>query len=245
MRRLLASIHDVTPAHAERLDRLVPLVEEHVGQGRYALLVVPNFGGHSRISGSPVFARRLRGWANSGSEVFLHGFTHQDDSRHRSIAARFKASHLTAGEGEFLGLSYREAKARLVDGRALIEDLIGRRVAGFIAPAWLYGSGARRAIADLGFSLAEDHFRVWRPESGEIVARGPVLTYASRTRLRLASSLLWSRAATTLLSRIPNMRFAVHPGDVRSPALLGEIGRALASFTRTHSPSAYSELLAA
>jgi hypothetical protein len=34
-------------------------------------------------------------------------------------------------------------------------------------------------------------------------------------------------------------------GDVRSPALLGEIGRALASFTRTHSPSAYSELLAA
>ncbi|MGQ2930570.1 MAG: DUF2334 domain-containing protein, partial [Sphingopyxis sp.] len=65
-RRLLASIHDVTPVHAERLDRLVPIVEAIVGPGRCALLVVPDFHRQGLLTGDPKFARRLRGWADAG-----------------------------------------------------------------------------------------------------------------------------------------------------------------------------------
>ncbi len=242
-RRLLVSIHDVAPFHLRRLETLVPLVEQAVGKGRFALLVVPDFHRAGRVCDDPAFARSLRGWAGDGCEIFLHGFTHLDESTHETRAARIKAQRMTAGEGEFLGLSHSEATRKLVEGRAMIEDATGCPVAGFIAPAWLYGADSRKAIADQGFDLAEDHFRVWSPRSGEIVARGPVITYASRSIPRLLGSLLWSRIATVALARATTVRLAVHPHDVDAPELVAEIERALAAFTHSHIPSAYHDLL--
>jgi predicted deacetylase len=241
-RRLLASIHDVTPFHLERLDRLVPLVERVIGDGHFALLVVPNFHRAGLIKDNLEFARRLRGWATAGCEIFLHGFTHLDESVHVSRSARLATQQLTAGEGEFLGLSHSAATHRLVEGRAMLEDMIGHPVSGFIAPAWLYGRDSLTAISDQGFTLAEDHFRVWNPQNGQTLARGPVVTYASRSKLRLMSSILWSRVATLVLSRARTVRFAVHPHDVDSPALVREITRALRAFAATHRASAYSDL---
>jgi uncharacterized protein len=241
-RRLLASIHDVTPHHADRLDHLVPLVENIVGPGRYALLVVPDFHRSGTLRGNRAFERRLRGWADAGCELFLHGFSHIDESIHTSRAARMKAKKLTAGEGEFLGLTYDDATRRLVDGRSMMEDIIGRPVAGFIAPAWLYGSDSLTAITDQGFTLAEDHFRVWNPQTNVVLARGPVITYASRSLPRLASSILWSRIATIALAKAKAVRFAVHPHDVDAPRLMREIRRALCALTVTHKPSGYVDL---
>jgi uncharacterized protein len=220
-------------------------VEKLVGKGRFALLVVPDFHRAGRICDDPAFARKLRGWADDGCEIFLHGFTHLDESAHVTRAAHIKAQRMTAGEGEFLGLSYAEASRKLSEGRAMIEQAIGRPVAGFIAPAWLYGTDSLRAIADQGFDLVEDHFGVWNPQSGETFARGPVVTYASRSRLRLFSSLLWSRVASTLLSKAKTVRLAVHPHDVDAPELLTEIARALTAFAHSHTPSGYRELLSA
>jgi uncharacterized protein len=244
-RKLLASIHDVTPHHAARLDRLVPLVEGIVGAGRYALLVVPDFHRKGVLTAAPAFARRLRDWADAGCEIFLHGFTHLDESEHEDAAMRLKAQRMTAGEGEFLGLSYDDASGRLREGRAMVEDIIGRPVTGFIAPAWLYGEDSLRAIAAQEFALVEDHFRVWQPETGRVLTKGPVVTYASRSPMRLASSLLWSRIATLLLSRARAVRFAVHPHDVDSAALISEITRALTAFARSHSPAHYADLVEA
>ena len=243
-RRLLASIHDVTPCHSRRLERLVPLVEERVGAGNYALLAVPDFHGQGGIDSDPAFAARLRGWADDGCEVFLHGYAHRDTARHAGALSRLKASHLTAGEGEFLGLDQATASRLLIDGRNRVEDVIGRPVAGFIAPAWLYGEAALRAIAELDFPIAEDHFRVWHPPSGRVLARGPVITYASRTPTRMLSSLLWSRIATWVLKPCSAIRLGVHPHDVDAPELLREIERALRALSRTHRPSRYADLLA-
>ena len=241
-RRLLASVHDVTPVHAARLDRLVPAVEAIVGQGRFALLVVPDFHRKGSLTGDAGFARRLRGWAEAGCEIFLHGFTHVDESRHAGAVARWKASRMTAGEGEFLGLSTRDAEARIAAGRDMVEQLTGRPIAGFVAPAWLYGEDSLAALAAQNIRMIEDHFRVWNPQTSAVLARGPVVTYASRSRARIASSILWSRLATTLLAPAPVVRVAVHPHDVDSPRLMVEIARALASFARSHRPSAYADL---
>lgn len=241
-RRLLASIHDVTPVHAARLDRLVPIIEAAVGPGRYALLVVPDFHRQGPLTGDPQFARLLRGWAEAGCEIFLHGFTHVDESRHAGVAARWKASRMTAGEGEFLGLSRREAEARIVEGRDMIEQMIGRPIAGFVAPAWLYGEESLAALSAQNIRMIEDHFRVWNPQNSAVFARGPVVTYASRSRMRIASSILWSRLATVLLARASTVRLAVHPHDVDSPRLMREIVRALGVFARSHRPSAYLDL---
>ena len=67
-------------------------------------------------------------------------------------------------------------------GKALVEDITGRAATGFIAPAWLYSEGARAALADAGFALAEDHARVWRRRAAASSHAGPVITWASRTR---------------------------------------------------------------
>ncbi len=238
-RLLLASIHDVAPRFEPQVDRLMSEIEPFVGS-RLAMLVVPNHWRTGGIRPGSPFASRLRGWADSGVEIFLHGYYHRDEQEHRGLD-RLRARFLTAREGEFLGLSRAQAGKRIADGRALIEDIIGQPVAGFIAPAWLYGPGAHAALAASGLRLAEDHWRVWSPANGRILARGPVITWASRTRGRLASSL----AAAAILGRFAPqrvLRIAVHPRDCGSPALLASIRRTLARATASRTPARYLDL---
>ena len=227
---LLASIHDVGPRFESEVDRLVDRLEAHVGPGCFAMLVVPDHWGGAPLSAAPAFATKLRRWADSGVEMFLHGWSHRDDSAHDGAAA-WKAKHMTAGEGEFLGLDQPEAARRLRAGRAVVEDAIGRPVSGFIAPAWLYGPGARAAIAAERFALAEDHMRVWNPVSGAVLARGPVITWASRSKGRIASSLAFAALARVALQPLRTVRIAVHPGDAHVPSLLRSIDATFAAFS--------------
>lgn len=235
---LLSSIHDVSPRFERQVDDLAGLIERASGSTRFAMLVVPDHWDSAPIARDPAFQRRLRGWADAGIEMFLHGWRHRDDR-----PTGFKARHLTAGEGEFLHLDRAEAERRLADGRKLIEDAIGRPVTGFVAPAWLYGPGAHEALRNLGFPLAEDHFRVWRPADGTVLARGPVISWASRSRGRIASSLLFAGLARTALGPQRVVRIALHPGDTRVPSLLTSIDRTLRRFARTHRLAGYAELV--
>lgn len=243
-KRLIASIHDVHPGSLPAVERLAAQFDRHLGGQRYAMLVVPEHWNGSAIRGDAAFARKLRGWADQGIEMFVHGWYHQDRSEHSGVAA-FKAKHMTASEGEFLGLSREDAANRMAEGKALVEDMTGRPVAGFIAPAWLYGPGAHEALAKSGFALAEDHMKVWKPATGEVVAKGPVITWASRSGPRTASSLLAAWAGRNFLGPLDTVRVAVHPGDVTKPSIVDSIDRTLAAFTRRRTPARYADLLAA
>ena len=238
-RLLLASIHDVSPRFEPQVDRLVEELEPWTGQ-RFAMLVVPNHWGDSPIRAGSSFASKLRDWAAAGAEILLHGFYHRDEQEHRGLD-RLRAKHLTASEGEFLGLSRAEATRRIVEGRALIEDITGGPIAGFVAPAWLYGPGARRALADCEIPLAEDHLRVWSPANGRLLARGPVITWASRTPARLLSSIM---AAAALRRFAPQraLRIAVHPGDCGSPALVASIRKTFAAASGSRTTARYGDL---
>lgn len=238
-RRLLASIHDVGPRFESQVDQLADRLSRHLGGRRFAMLVVPDHWGQAPLVGARAFQARLRAWAAGGVEMFVHGWTHRDDNPSKS----FRARHMTAGEGEFSALPQAEALRRMKDGRALIEDIMGRPVAGFIAPAWLYSAGARAALGEAGFAMAEDHMRVWRPADGAVLARGPVVTWASRSRARIRSSLAFSAIARTALKPIRTLRIAVHPGDTTVPALLDSIDASLASAVRTRAVGRYSDLV--
>ena len=241
-RLLLASIHDVSPRFESEVDRLLDLLQPHVGS-RLAMLVVPNHWGDAPIVAGTPFAARLRAWADAGIEMFLHGYFHRDDSSHEGKADRFRAHLMTAGEGEFLGLSRDAASSRIAEGRAVVEQVIGRPIDGFVAPAWLYGEGALQALCDCGIRLAEDHLRVWSPASGRQLAWGPVITWASRSRPRLASSL----AAAALLRRAPiaALRIGVHPPDVNHEALVRSIGKTFSRASSNRHVARYGDLLAA
>jgi len=241
-RLLLTSIHDVSPRFEGEVDSLLDLLWPHVGD-RVAMLVVPNHWGDSPIIRGSAFAGRLRAWADAGAEIFLHGYFHRDESSHQGAGDRIRARFMTAGEGEFLGLTRSAASSRIAEGRALLEDVIGRRVDGFVAPAWLYGEGALAALAECSIPLAEDHMKVWSPVSGERLAKGPVITWASRTRLRLASSLV--AAGALRHAPLDVLRVGVHPPDCRHAAIVGSIEKTLTRGLRSRRAGRYSELLAA
>jgi predicted deacetylase len=236
-RLLLASIHDVGPKFEHEVDQLAERLDRLLGGPRFAMLVVPDHWDEAPLSAATAYARRLRDWADAGVEMFVHGWSHRD-----AAPAGFAARHMTAGEGEFAAIGRVEALARMRRARAVVEDATGRAAAGFIAPAWLYSEGARAALADAGFALAEDHFRVWRPADGAVLARGPVITWASRSRGRRLSSLGVAAAARTLLRRQRVVRIAVHPGDIGRPELLASIDATVAAFARTHRPARYGNL---
>lgn len=237
MARLLASIHDVGPRFEREVDQLAARLERQLGAARFAMLVVPDHWDRAPIAGNAAFAARLRGWADAGVEMFLHGWRHLD-----AAPRGFRARHMTAGEGEFAHLNEAEARARLRRGRVVIEDAIGRPVAGFVAPAWLYGPGALAAVRAEGFALAEDHIKVWRPADGAVLARGPVITWASRSPARIAGSRAFAALARHALRPLPTVRVAVHPGDTAVPALLTSIDATLAALLPGRRPARYADL---
>jgi predicted deacetylase len=240
MKRLFASIHDVSPRFEPQVDALYDRLSGLLGGPRLAMLVVPDFEDGAPLSANPAYAAKLRGWAAAGVEMFLHGWCHRDDAKVRG----FMQKHMTAGAGEFAQLTRDEANRRLTEGRKVVEDAIGQTVAGFIAPAWLYSDAAKDALKDQQFALAEDHLRVWSPVSGEIVAKSPVITWASRSKPRVLSSLFVAAAARAAPWALKDARIAVHPGDTTVPALLDSIDATYAKFVRTHTPSRYADLLA-
>jgi predicted deacetylase len=237
-RLLLTSIHDVSPRFESPVDRLVEKLSRHVGQN-LAMLVVPNHWGDCPITPGSPFASRLRSWAEAGIEMFLHGYFHRDDCDHHLGSDRLRARLMTAGEGEFLGLSKPEASRRIATGRSLIEDVIGRPIDGFVAPAWLYSEGTLEALADQRIAIAEDHLRVWSPRTGATLGVGPVITWASRTRLRAASSL----GAAALVRRLPLkvLRVGVHPPDCDHPPILRSIEKTIAAAAKGRTAARYSE----
>jgi predicted deacetylase len=241
---LLTAIHDVSPRFANEIDILFDRLAPSAGSENIAMLVVPDFWGIASLTKAPAFRRSLRSWSDQGVEIFLHGWHHRAEHVPQSRYDRFRGKYLTAGEGEFLAMDRASATRKMRDGRKLIEDITGSPVSGFIAPAWLYGTGAHEALAEVGFALAEDHMHVWNPVSGETLATGPVVTWASRSALRTASSLAFARIAPAILSRAPVARIAVHPGDVSKPSILSSIDHCMSRLGRQgRVHGRYSDLL--
>lgn len=239
-RLLLASIHDVSPRFESEVDALVDRLGSRLGH-RLAMLVVPNHWASAPVNPRSAFATRVRAWSDAGIEIFLHGYFHQEHRRAPTFADRLRGRLLTANEGEFLSLSRHEAIQRITRGRHLLQDIIGRPITGFVAPAWLYGTGAMEALEACEVDIAEDHWKVWSARSRRVLARGPVVTWASRTPLRMATSL----AAASVLRELPVrvLRVGVHPPDVHQPALLRSVDATLNVTLNGRCVAAYSELL--
>lgn len=244
-RRIVVSVHDVTPRHFDRLARIERFLRDAGLAGRYAMLVVPDFWRQWPIADHPRFQQWLRSRAAEGVEMILHGYHHLDETPHPHAAARWKARLATAGEAEFLGLDAAEATARLRRGKDEIESILGTPVEGFIAPAWLCGKGAASAMREGGFRYTEDHWGVWCPSTGRMLARSPVVSYASRSRARMEASLLWSAASRVALARAPVVRLAIHPADFGHERLVRAIDRTLRGFLAAREPCLYRDLLTA
>ncbi|MFO0667085.1 MAG: polysaccharide deacetylase family protein [Polyangiaceae bacterium] len=213
------SLHDVSPAFREEVDAAIALC------GTFgikpALLVVPNHHRKAPLEEDGAFASRLRELQADGFELFLHGYFHRSEPTQRSgLSGFFRQRVVSAGEAEFAALNETEGCARLDRGLGLLERL-DLRVDGFVAPAWSFSPWLVPALAVRGIRYTEDHLRIYDP-SARKVRSSLVLNFATRSVGRLASTVLYCRAARPMAAVLPT-RVAIHPGDMRSSVAKSEV----------------------
>jgi predicted deacetylase len=227
------SIHDVAPATWPECLRLLELLAPW--SIRVTLLVVPDFHGRGRSDHDPSFIAALQRRVSGGDEVVLHGFTHRDDApAPRTLRDWWRRRVITDSEGEMAALGQAEAAARIASGIALLRSA-GLPPAGFIAPAWLIGRGARAALArsGLGYTSTRDEL-VALP--GWTTVTAPSLVYSTRSRLRRLVSRVWNARRLRLFAGTPLVRVALHPADARHPAVLGHWTSVLSALAADRSP---------
>ena len=239
--RALYSLHDVTPAKEalcfQALDHLRAL-----GVHKVALLVVPDFHGRADLREFPAFCAALKQRLLPGDEVLLHGYWHLADTQPSDAFGALKAAALTAGEGEFQALTYAEARTRIDHGLQVLDDALGLRPTGFVAPAWLQNPDVRQAVADAGLGFCEDQLRIWPTSRAPILS--PAISFASRTPTRLWGSIAASYVTGRALPRLPVARLAIHPNDYRSSHLRSAITRVISDWQTRTIPSRYDEVFA-
>lgn len=213
---LCVSIHDVAPSTWDGCERLARAIRE-VGDIPLTWLVVPHY--HGNTERSPDMEARLAELLARGHELALHGYTHLDPEPVRgTLVSRFWRGVYTTREGEFSALTEEEARRRIRLGLDWFAER-GWPVSGFVAPAWLLGEGAWRAVRSFAFDYTTTftRFHLLR-DGGSVFA--PSLVYAARNRTGRVFSPIAADALAPLLSGAPLVRLSLHPPDARHPRLL-------------------------
>lgn len=222
--RLIIALHDVAPATWESCRRITDELEK-TGACPYALFVVPCFHGAEPLTTNGEFVAWLAEKERSGNEIVLHGYSHLVGRRRARGLDRVRGALLSNREDEFLHFDREAFGARIRAGRRIL-NAAGFQPAGFVAPAWLMPRFGVDAVRECGFAYTETLTRLFLLRRG-ISRWSPCVVFSSRTRRRLATSVVWNGLLTALFARAELLRVAIHPGDVPAalPAILGHIAR--------------------
>ena len=248
MKKMVVSIHDVSPSTREACDRMLDDLAS-LGIARTSLLVVPNHHHRGHFLGDPAFCRWLAACANQGHEIVIHGYFHQrENAGGAGVRDRFVTEVYTAGEGEFYDLSREAAAALLARAKADFAKFYADYTVsspppiGFIAPAWLLGAEAAAAVSDAGFGYTTrlgtfENFRTGR------ITRSQSLVYSPRSAWRRVVSRGWNAWLARRLRANPLLRLGLHPPDPGFPALWTQIRRLATAARSEREAVTYASLL--
>lgn len=213
------SIHDVAPATWPGCERLLALLEPYAVP--VTLLVTPHYRHGIALDAAPEVAAALRDRARRGDEVVLHGYYHTDDGPPPHSLRDWAMRRLwTDREGEFAALGATAAAQRIDAGAAMLRRA-GLEPAGFVAPAWLLGRGARAALVASGLRYTCTRDKLLSIPGFEPV-HAPSLVYSTRAAWRRAVSRHWNRRRARELRGEPRIRVALHPAEAAFPQVLEE-----------------------
>jgi predicted deacetylase len=246
-KKILVSLHDIAPFHLDRLKEAAALLRD-LAVARAGFLFVPEFHGDVSSGRSAEFAHWCRDISERMDvEWFLHGYRHQEDRSARrefpvSPLQRLKSRLLTGSEGEFLGLGPSGIRERLQKGKEIFSGSVaGASLAGFIAPGWLFNRHLVPILKEEGLVFTEDYRRIHDVRTGDFW-KCPVITWATRTRLRKHGSLIAGRLCLRLWRDQPLLRVAMHPYDFDHPETVTEIRRLLETALQDREVSRYRDL---
>ena len=187
-----------------------------------SLLVVPDYHHTGNSLARPEFVQWLRAREREGHEIVIHGFYHERARQAgESVARKLITRIYTADEGEFYDLDCEEALRLLQTAQSRFARN-GFHPSGFIAPAWLLGAKAERAVRDAGFRYTTT-LRVVHDFVSEMAFRSQSIVYSVRSPWRSAASLVWNRTLFSRLMTNPLLRLAVHPPDLDHPRVWRQI----------------------
>ena len=240
-RALVVSIHDVAPSTRARVEKILASLAGH-GVHTCSLLVVPDYHRLGRSLADRSFCSWLHALAVNEHEIVIHGFFHQRARRRNENArAKIVTRIYTADEGEFFDLGYDEA-LRLI--RKAQEDFKTHdfHPTGFVAPAWLLGAEAERAVIDAGMSYTTT-LRTVRDYHGDRTIPSQSLVYSVRSGLRRISSLAWNRSLFRRLTSNPLLRLGIHPPDIGHRAIWKQISEIVSEALLDRRAMTYRDLL--
>jgi len=215
---LVAAIHDVTPRNLARVARLRDRLGA-AGVSVATLLCIPNHHGVERLAASVDARAWLRRRADAGDEICLHGDRHLAEAPIRGWRDRLRARLFCRGEAECLAQDAAARRRMLVDGRAELEDLVGRRVGGFVAPGWLEPRGLDSALAHSGFRWHESRWGLARLDGARAI-HAPVVSFAAAGLVKRPLSVATARVVAAIARRGAGpVRLALHPADDEVPEL--------------------------
>ena len=239
---LVVSLHDVSP-HTWEPCRQILAELSRIGVLHASLLVIPDHHRRAHFLQHPPFCEWLKAQVAAGHEAVLHGYFHLRKPRtDDNLRSRWITGTYTAGEGEFFDLPYDDARELARRGRDEFAR-IDLHPSGFIAPAWLLGEEAERAITDLGFryttrigSVLDLQQRLLHPSQS--------LCWSVRAVWRRMLSLAWNASLFRRLGDAPLLRIAVHPVDIAHPRVWKQITRMISDAARHRTPHTYESWLA-
>ena len=241
-RTLVVSIHDVTPSTWAKVQEILAELARHQVHA-CSLLVVPDYHRQGRSLADPGFRSWLYELAVDGHEIVIHGFFHERARRTGEKAgAKIVTRFYTADEGEFFDLGYDEALRLIQEARDEFETH-GFHPMGFIAPAWLLGAEAERAVIDAGMSYTTT-LRTVRDFGSNRIIPSQSLVYSVRSGWRRVSSLAWNRSLSRRLTTNPLLRLGIHPPDLDHRAIWGQITALIARALRDREVATYQAWLA-
>jgi len=234
---LVVSIHDVCPATWKRAEQILADLKA-AGVSRVSLLVVPDHHHCGVVNENAAFSEWLKAACAQGNEAVLHGYFHLRKNRAADgPLTRLITRSYTAGEGEFLDLDYSEARQLLLRGRTAVEAC-GVSVSGFIAPAWLLGAEAGRAVREAGFQYTTRIATVSDLVSGT-AHRSRSQVWSVRSGWRRTCSLAWNALLFRAAARAPLARIGIHPPDWDHPGIRRQVLEIVSKAVATRKPMTY------
>jgi predicted deacetylase len=218
---LVVSLHDVAPTTQQITSTIISELGRH-GVRVCSILVVPDYHHEGLSTNQREFVAWLRALEADGHEIVIHGYFHERP-RHvkETLRDKFVTRFYTQNEGEFYDLSYDEALRRITTARDEFRAH-GLKPRGFVAPAWLLGTEAERAVRDAELEYTTRLRTVCDLRSGDVFP-ARTLVYSVHNTWRRELSRTWNSTLFRLFKSKLLLRISIHPPDYSQPAIWTQI----------------------
>lgn len=251
-KKILISLHDVAPYHLPRLKKAEQIFTQW-GVPKISYLFIPDYH-HQNHRSDPVILSAFTQWTAENRafalQWLLHGYFHLATSKN-TLESNNKVSlpggkclngkFLTANEREFLTLSPPEIRTRICEGKAAFTGFFHYSPNVFVAPAWLFNQHLFSILKDHGFLITEDQSFIYLLDKDKKIPV-PVITWATRTRLRKLISQMGCPILNRWWSARNLVRIALHPFDFDFPTTVKSIEKVIKDALNKREPILYKEL---